>query len=419
MRTSLLHGAALGFVVALSSCGTTPAVTVVHVPPGDHAETPRGDPVKFKRGAQEPYAALHGGFFVVRTKEEWRTLWAEAGKEQEMPPTLDTSRSMLVLAVGDTRDVIAMQVKSVVDTGEVLFVSVHETKPGDGCTSKADRPAYEAVLVDRIDKPVKFVVVDDRSEACGPPPSAEAECRVGSAAKWDKQLEAQPGDVVECTMSASAHGRFEISDRVLHLDALPGGSSAKLAYTKGPTRGTFTVDVFGEYKVRAEAADETGRRGVAYVPVVAAPPKTNDVLVELVWSQFDATDDPDTFPRVRLRAREPGPEGHECTFETPIAGACEAKVQGTYTHMKIAPTANKLALAVTYADERVDKGPLVCLQLYKNGERTGETCDRKHREPDERWEAGVLDPATGKLGDSSAPRPPAAADAGAADGGKK
>ena len=54
-------------------------------------------------------------------------------------------------------------------------------------------------------------------------------------------------------------------------------------------------------------------------------------------------------------------------------------------------------LDVLYADERVEKGPLVCIQVYFDGTRTGETCDRKHRDPDERWNVGIVDMATGKL----------------------
>jgi hypothetical protein len=414
MRTSLLTGAALAFI---SSCGTTPAVSVVHLGPGEHADAPRGDAVKIKRGAQEPFATLRGGFFVVRTSEDWHNLWAESQKDPPLPPTLDTSRSMLLLAVGETKDVIGMRVQKIVDTGEILHVVIHETKPGEGCTARVERPAFDAVIVDRIDKPVRFAVETDRAEACGAPPLPEATCRIGDSPKWESKLSAQPGDVIECTMTATSRGRFEVVDRVLRLDALPGGSAAKLAYTKGPTRGSFTIDVFGKYQVRAEATDEGGRQNSVVVPIEVLPPKTNDVLVELVWSNFDISDDPETFPRLELRAREPGPKGHECTAKVPLAGVCEAKVQGANTHMKILPAAKQMALTVVYTDERIEKGPSACIQLYTNGERTGEACDRKHRDPEEKWEIGTLDVATGKIVDPNAPK--GGADAGAPDAGKK
>ena len=64
----------------------------------------------------------------------------------------------------------------------------------------------------------------------------------------------------------------------------------------------------------------------------------------------------------------------------------------------------------------IEKGPLVCIQLYFDGARTGETCDRKHRAPDERWQVGAVDMASGKLLEpASGDAGPAGADAGAAD----
>src|SRR5437879_4493245 len=146
--TFLLVSAAFAVI---GSCGATAPITVVHLPPGQRAEELRGDPVKIRRGAQEPFATLRGGYFVVRTTEEWHTLWAETNKDPPLPPTLDTSRSMLVLAIGESKDVIGMRVQKIVDTGEVLYVTIKETKPGDGCTARIDRPAFDAVIVDRID----------------------------------------------------------------------------------------------------------------------------------------------------------------------------------------------------------------------------------------------------------------------------
>ena len=66
--------------------------------------------------------------------------------------------------------------------------------------------------------------------------------------------------------------------------------------------------------------------------------------------------------------------------------------------------------AERYVDERVDKGPLACVQVWFEGVRTGEVCDRAHRDPDERWSVGILDMATGKVMEPSAAD---AADAGA------
>lgn len=406
MRTSLAWGLLFSLIGA---CGTTPAVAVVH----ERAPASKGDPVKIRRGAQEPFAGVKPGFFVVRTRDDWAALWPE-GSAPPLPPTLDTSRSMLLLAIAEPKGATGILVKRVTDLGETIEVVVKEATPGDGCVTRMDRPAFDAVIVDRIDKPMRFYVEDEPGEACGAPPKADVQCRVGSDPHWSPAITAQIGDVVECNMNATAGGRFEVTDRVLHLGELPPGSATKLAYSQGPTRGTFTVDVFGKYGVRAEATDDSGRRGQAVATIEVSPPKTKDVLVQLAWTGFDANDDPDTFPRVTLHAIEEGPKGRDCSAETPVAGWCEAKSKSAFTNMKITAGAPKKAtLVVTYKDERVEKGPAVCIHTYFDGERAFETCDRKHRNAEDKWEVGTLDPATGKI--APPPEPKAIADAGAPD----
>jgi hypothetical protein len=395
----------------LGACGTTPAISVIR---NERVAQPKGDPVKIRRGTQEAFANVKGGYFVVRTHEDWNALWPE-GKAPELPPTLDTSRSMLLLAIGESKDTVALQVRKVIDVGEYLHVLVHEGKPGEGCVAKIERPAFDAVIVDRIDKPVKFFVDEERGEGCGQAPETQVTCRVGDTAQWTTAVKAQPGETVECMMTAAARGRFEVTDTVIHLAELPGGSSAKLSYPKGPARGSFTVDVFGKYSVRGEATDEAGRKTTQIATIDALPPKSNDVIVQLVWNNFDVSDDPETFPRVKLAAiPEEGPKRRTCTAETPIPGVCEVKTKSGYTHMKIISGigAKKMPLSVAYTDERVEKGPMVCVQVYVSGDRASETCDRAHRDANDVWELGILDVATGKITEPP-PKPASSADAGA------
>jgi hypothetical protein len=84
--------------------------------------------------------------------------------------------------------------------------------------------------------------------------------------------------------------------------------------------------------------------------------------------------------------------------------------------MKLKASTDKAPLSVRYVDERIEKGPLACIHVWFEGIRTAEVCDRKHRDPDDRWEVGVLDMATGKLGD---PLPSGPVDAGVEAGAKK
>jgi len=400
------------------ACSTTPAVTVLRVATGEKVETVQGDPVKLKRGTQETFAGIRGGFYVVRNAQDWSSTWG-GSPGNPMPGTVDTARSMLVIAVAEQKDAVDMKIERVAETGNAVHVFVRETRAGEGCSSKVhgvEQTPLDAVVTPRIDKPLRFYVEQSRAETCGDPPSAGVRCRIGESTTWAEKVSAQPGDAIDCEMSAEARGKFALVDRVLLMGELPGGSSSKISYAKGPGRGTFTVDVFGTYLVRAEARDESGRKAEATATVEALPPRTKDVLVQLVWTNFDVSDDPETFPRVKLRASEDAPKGTPpriCSVDQARPEMCTVKTQSAYTHMRLKASDKRLPLDVAYLDERVEKGPLVCLQIYFDGSRTGESCDRRHRAADEKWTAGTLDMATGKLIVPGAEE----SDAGASDGG--
>ncbi len=384
----------------------------MRIGPGDKVDQIRGDNVKLKHGAQEAFAGARGGFHIVRSQEDWQRAWPN-DKAPPLPPTLDTSSFMLFLAVAETKKVTKLKVQRALETAEMIYVFVRETKLGEGCLNKATEPAFDAVTAQRIDKPIKFLVDEERGESCGDPPVANVECRKKNEESWTKAISADPGDTVECEATADARGRFELVDRVLRIGELPAGSSAKLVFAKGPHRGELTLDVYGKYLVMAEAADEIGRRGKAIATIEAKPPKTKDVLVQLVWAGFDRRDESDTFPRVNLRVAEEGPKGQRCSAEIPIPGLCDVKTRGAYTYMRIPEGSRKLPVSVQFMDERVEPGPGPCVHVWFDGERTAETCDRKHRDADEIWKVGTLDTKTGKLeGDTASPTSTAADAAG-------
>jgi hypothetical protein len=172
--------------------------------------------------------------------------------------------------------------------------------------------------------------------------------------------------------------------------------------------GTMSVDVFGTYAIRGEATDDSGRKAFADATIDALPAKSKEAVVQLVWTNFDAADEADTFPRLRLQASDPQAKpARVCWADQPIPGFCEVRTKSAYSYMTLRASEKKVPLAVAYLDERIQDGPLACVQVYFDGERTVETCDRQHRDAEERWEVGVLDMTTGKLVD------PKAADAGA------
>jgi len=57
-------------------------------------------------------------------------------------------------------------------------------------------------------------------------------------------------------------------------------------------RGGFPIDVFGTYSVQAEVTDEGGRKSSLTASIEALPSRTRDVVVQLVWTNFDVSDDP-------------------------------------------------------------------------------------------------------------------------------
>ena len=144
----------------------SPPVTVVHVGVGERTEAVKGDAVKTRRGDQEPYVGLRGGFTVVRGTEDWQNAWP-AGAAPAMPATLDTARSMLLVAVADDKDTVQLQIQKVIETGDRVHVFVRETKAGENCNTKLEHTPLDAVITERIDKPVKFYVEEERAESCG------------------------------------------------------------------------------------------------------------------------------------------------------------------------------------------------------------------------------------------------------------
>jgi hypothetical protein len=416
-----LSTAVVGPAAALfgAGCAVSPPVTVVHVGVGERTEAVRGDAVKTRRGDLEPYGGLRGGFTVVRSAEEWQNAWP-ASAVPAMPPTFDPARSMLLVAVAEEKETMQLRILKVIETGDRVHVFVRETKVGKNCSAKREQTPLDVVVTERIDKPVKYYVEEERAESCGEAPAVVVNCRVNASPAWAPKVSAMPGDKVDCEMSSETRGKFALVDSSITLGDLPGGSAAKLSYAKGPMRGVFTVDVFGTYGVKAEGKDEAGRATVVTATVEVVPPKTREVLVQLVWTNFDASDDPNTFPRVKLRATEETRDArgkatsNECSIDTQRLELCDTKVHGAYTHMTLRAGDKRVPLEVLYADERAEKGPLVCIQVYFDGARTGETCDRKHRDPDERWSVGTVDTTSGKILD---PAPVGVGDAGAPDGG--
>ncbi len=392
----------LFFVVALGvvvgACTPSPPVTVVHLGKNPAKKEASGDAVKFRRPALEAFTGVRSGAYVVRSNEDWQKMWKGASDPPTFPPTFDPMTEMLVLVSTEDQIVSRLKIGRAVETAELMTLFVRQTMLGEGCVRRMEeRNGVDAVIVPRADKPLKFYIEDEDSASCGEPPKAEIGCRIGSAQGWSSKLTAKTGDVVECEQSTVAKGKYEVVDQVLSLADAPPASDAKLMFGKGGKNAKLTLDAFGTYAIRAEATDEGGRRGRATATIDVLPKKTRDVLVQLTWADVDTNDLTTPLPRVLLRVTQEGPRGQRCSSEVPVPGLCDAKSRGPYTYMKIPASQRRLPLSLLYLDERAEAGASPCVNIWFNGEKTVSMCDREHRHPEDRWEIGTVETATGKI----------------------
>jgi hypothetical protein len=402
MRSSILI--AFACTALFGACVPTPPVTVVHVGKSGVKDEVVGDAVKMRRSPIDVFSSVQGGAYVVRTNEDWQKMWRPASDQPAFPQTIDPAKEMLVVVASEDAIVSQLAINRAVETAGIVTVFVRQTMLGEGCIGKPEeRVGVDAVVMPRVDKPVKFYVEDEDGPSCGEPPKAEIGCRLAAAQSWNTKLTAKTGDVVECELSTVAKGKYELVDQLLTLADSPPGSNAKLAFSKGPNRASFALDAFGLYSVRAEATDEAGRKGRATAFIDVVPKKSRDVQVQLTWADVDTSDLTAPLPRVLLRVAQEGPRGQRCSSEVPVPGLCDAKTRGPYTYMKIPASRRKLPVSLLYLDERAQTGPSPCINVWYNGERTMTACDHDHRHAEDRWEIGTLETWTGKV---VPPKPP-------------
>lgn len=409
MRTLFI--AAVLAIPFFTACGASaPPVTVVRV--GKTVANPEGatDRVSTRRVPTDAtYAGIRGGTFIARSEDDWGLLW----KPGTAPPKFPASSSgeMVVVVASDDPNVSKIKVRRVVETGQLMTVFVRETILGEGCVRKPEeRVGSDAVTMARTEKPVKFFIEDEDDASCGGLPKAEVACHVTSApapSAPSAALAATAGDVAECELRASTTGKYALVDQQLTLVEAPPGSNAKLAFAKGSAKATLPLDTFGTFLLRADATDEAGRKGKSTTRIEVVPKKAREALVQVTWADMEVVDGSE--PRVVLRAAQEGPRGQRCSAEVPVPGLCDAKSRGPFTSMKIPASKRTVALSVLYLDDKAANAATPCVNVWFDGERTMEACDKEARRAEGKWELGVLDTATGKITPPAAPAAPAPA----------
>jgi hypothetical protein len=259
-------------------------------------------------------------------------------------------------------------------------------------------------------------------DRCSAAPEAKVLCRVaGSGGGGTDKMIAQPGQTIDCdgTKSTPAAGT-SIVDRNWFLEQSPLGSTARATVSKSTMGVTFPLDAWGSYVVRHEVSDDSGKmgRGTATIDV---PPPSGVTAVELVWSRFDRSDDPSTFPRVQLHLVEhPAPLGdrtRDCSLDAQKPGWCEIAEVGVTQQAKLKPgDKRRYRVEVRYVDDRFKGAPVACVRTFPAGQKPVDLCEYPdtERKAGTVWSLGALDLGDGTFADPNAPpKPPPVPDAGA------
>jgi len=460
---------ALAFaLIACSTFAPPTNVLVTRTPPGDKAVQEEGTSLHLGRWdiglARE---GLKRGFFVVKSDLEWRALWPSTSPDRVplLPFDIDFGKEMLLVSSPGDPAATASEVRSVILTDRAVHVYVTQTVLGTDCPETQDSAAknYALVRTPRIDdKDVSYHVDTTFGDACGKPPEATITCKLdGSSDAPVGNLKAEPGRKVVCG-AADLRSARPIFDLTWVWDGLPIGSAAKINVARGARSVSFVPDVIGTYRLALEVSDDLARKGKV-TGEVAVPPPAGPLALQFLWTNVDARDDPDTFPRMELRvfgmtaemvagakaraAAMSGPGQRSslsfasdggtstalvelpsvawtmvkaCTVTIPLSW-CTAKLAGPTTVVTLDPAwAPQFAVAVHFVDERVPGQPVPCLRSFRDGKLAAERCDPGKRNADSFWEVGVIDALTGKTPEmlaqeqkAAAARAAAAADAGA------
>ena len=436
--------------LALGACSdvtAAPRIFVSRVPQGVHAAREEGDPLKLTRWDLDPRAGLTRGYWVVRSEHAWRELWPgiDAERIPLLPDGIDFTNEMLLVAAPAERAASEVRIHAAIETSEAgVHVYLSQTLPGTGCPPppRDDRVPVDLARVRATDKEIHFHVETRNDPPCSPPPEAKVGCRLnGTADEYQEKLAVEPGKMVTC-LSQGKPGSRPVADRTWSFRSLPPGAGAKMTIANGGATITFGTDAFGTYAVGLEVSDDLGRTSKATTDVDVSPAK-DALVVQMLWTKFQPSDDPSTFPRVELHVvgdKTPLPTlpsrllppmasrsvpwilvKGDCTLENDKPpGWCHGHAVGTTSVEEVALDAfPQYRIGVHYVDDRYAGQPVLCVRTFR-GTLASEWCDDKVRSEGNWWDVAHVDAQTGKppVPPAPPPTPPAAsasADAGAPD----
>ncbi len=400
-------------LVGAASCAVDPPLYVHTSRLGQTSEPEIGKPMSFDRIAEAADEGHPGGYFAIRSTNEWDVFFADTPSHPHVPD-VDFSKETIVALYASDPKVVSLGVHRAVaaDNGTHLYVT--QVLPGKGC--KGDvlaHQAFDVVKIPRNDRAIHVHVDLEQAEACdkGAAPSVALSCHLPAvegqtATPPAGAIKAELGQTVECDAQVTPGDR-PLVDRSLTIANVAKGSGTKLAYAQGGGSVTFTVDSVGKYTLHADAVDDAQQRGQA-TATVEVPPPSGDTYATTAWTKFSPTDELDTFPRVELHAVDSRPlptyggrgaplAKKDCSFgSTDKPSYCQATKWGvTYlTRLKADPP-GRYDVSVKYVDDRFDGAPVLCVRLFTKGAITTEKCDPTVRKAGAVWDVGTVDEASG------------------------
>lgn len=401
-----------------------------------------GDPMVVTSISRDELGHHKPGYAVLRNADDWDLFFGDPALSAN---GIDFTQHMVIAAYADDSTLSALQIRKVTDTGTQVNVYATEVAPGDGCPQRQDHPAFALASIDKRNEPVLVWVDREQAARCqADPPKISVSCRVPPGKEWTPDgISAPLGQTVECAAAVDANQHRTIVDRDWSIRELPRGSDARVTLIDEAHKASIVVDALGTYRLRVAATDEAARVGEAIAKIDVAPP-TDDLYVELVWSNFTSSDDPDTFPRVELRAKEPAgrdmnilpvpSKAQSVNNQRHAPGAptltpkavpnlctidladhplwCDTWKYGKNTVMRLRGSAGgRFAVTVHYVDDRFAGAPVACIRTFAKGKMALELCDNQLRKADSNWEIGSIVEATGRFdipedltpGDAGAP----------------
>ncbi|HWL86815.1 MAG TPA: hypothetical protein VNO21_13485, partial [Polyangiaceae bacterium] len=382
------------------SCAPGPALFMHTSRIGQTSQPELGRPVGFQ-DITRPDQAGHpkSDYALLRSEEDWDLFFADHAKPVRAR-SIDFSKVLVLASYVEDASATRLETTQVIDTGSALHVYMREVFPGDACPAHTGPPAYELVTLPNAKKAVHVHVDSVRDAACGKAVGAKAECHVATDPKWQSgDLTTKVGDIVECRATVQAGAKLVV-DRTWMLTEAPKGSTTKLQYQDDGALVRLPIDIFGRYRVRVEATDEDNKRGIAQTVIDAAV--SEGTYVETAWSNFGASSDPSTFPKIELHAVDtPGarPAGHDCSVVTGGVERppwCDVQTHNASTLLRLRKEPpGRYSVFVRYTSERSESAPVLCVRTIAAGAVVTEGCDASARKAGSVWQLGTVDEASG------------------------